>query len=199
MQTILVTGGAGFIGSNFVRLALAEQAGRVVVLDKLTYAGNLANLDEVAGHPRYVFVHGDIADRETVSAVFATHRPTAVLNFAAESHVDRSIDGPATSSAPTSWAPSSCSRRRGATPPSSTRRERERFRFLHVSTDEVYGSLGADRRSSARTPPTPPTRPTPPPRPAPITWCAPTTTPTACRRWSPTARTTTAPTSSPRS
>src|ERR1700741_5562387 len=93
MDVILVTGGAGFIGSNFVRLALERTGARVVVLDKLTYAGNLASLRDVAAHPRFAFVRGDIADRVTVEAVFREHRPTQGVNFAAESPVDRPIDG----------------------------------------------------------------------------------------------------------
>ncbi|HEV2844331.1 MAG TPA: GDP-mannose 4,6-dehydratase, partial [Thermoanaerobaculia bacterium] len=92
METILVTGGAGFIGCNFVRLALAETDSRVVVLDKLTYAGSLENLADVLNHPRLDFVQGDIADRHDVRRLFTERRPTAVVNFAAESHVDRSID-----------------------------------------------------------------------------------------------------------
>ncbi|HVG11005.1 MAG TPA: GDP-mannose 4,6-dehydratase, partial [Thermoanaerobaculia bacterium] len=92
METILITGGAGFIGSNFVRLVLAETAARVVVLDKLTYAGSLESLAGVLNDPRLTFLEGDIADRREVRAIFAGHRPTAVVNFAAESHVDRSID-----------------------------------------------------------------------------------------------------------
>ena len=94
MDSIVVTGGAGFIGSNFVRRVLAETGLRVVVLDKLTYAGSLENLPPVDENPKIVFVRGDIADRETVRSVFAEHSPSAVVNFAAESHVDRSIDGP---------------------------------------------------------------------------------------------------------
>ena len=94
MNTWLVTGGAGFIGSNFVRAALESSDARIVVVDKLTYAGNLQNLAEVSDDPRYAFVQADIADREAVRAIFREHRPTTVVNFAAESHVDRSIDGP---------------------------------------------------------------------------------------------------------
>src|SRR5512142_2136760 len=94
MGTILVTGGAGFIGSNFVRHVLACSDARVVVLDALTYAGNLESLADVASHPRYAFVRGDIADRETVRRVFSEEQPQAVVNFAAETHVDRSIDDP---------------------------------------------------------------------------------------------------------
>ena len=94
MESILVAGGAGFIGSNFVRLALARTDARVVVLDRLTYAGNLASLDDVRSHPRFAFVQGDIADRALVAGLLRQHRPDAVVNLAAETHVDRSIDGP---------------------------------------------------------------------------------------------------------
>src|SRR5262245_36494868 len=94
MDAIVITGGAGFIGSNFVRLALQRTPARLVVLDKLTYAGNLRSLDGVRDDPRCVFVHRDIADRALVDQVYREHRPTCVVNFAAESHVDRSIDGP---------------------------------------------------------------------------------------------------------
>ncbi len=142
MRTLLVTGGAGFIGANFVRHALARNAGRVVVFDKLTYAGNLGNLADVAVDPRFAFVQGDIADREAVRAAFATHRPDAVLNFAAESHVDRSIDSPGdfvrtniTGTFELLEAARHLLSERGEA-------ERAAFRFLHVSTDEVYGSLG---------------------------------------------------------
>src|SRR4051812_26038510 len=94
MGTLLITGGAGFIGSNLVRHALQHTADRIVVLDKLTYAGSLLNLDGPLGDPRVTFVEGDIADAALVARMFADHRPAAVLNLAAETHVDRSIDGP---------------------------------------------------------------------------------------------------------
>src|SRR5688572_14880946 len=94
MATWIVTGGAGFIGSNFVRLALAETDVRVVVADALTYAGNLENLREVAEHPRFAFQRVDIAERAAVEKLVREERPQAILNFAAETHVDRSIDGP---------------------------------------------------------------------------------------------------------
>ena len=142
METILVTGGAGFIGSNFVRLALAELPGRVVVLDKLTYAGNLQSLEDVSGDERYTFVEGDIADRETVAEVYATHRPDAVFNFAAESHVDRSIDDPSAfviTNVVGAFEMLEGARRHHAGLEGAAK---DRFRFLHVSTDEVYGSLG---------------------------------------------------------
>jgi dTDP-glucose 4,6-dehydratase len=151
-ERVLVTGGAGFIGSNFVRDALASGAGRVVVLDKLTYAGNLASLEGLADDPRFHFVRGDIADRGAVDAVFDEHRPTAVVNFAAESHVDRSIDGPAafvqTNVVGTFELLDAAHSHRDALAPS----ERPDFRFLHVSTDEVFGSLGPEGAFSETTP-----------------------------------------------
>ena len=94
MQAIVVTGGAGFIGANLVRLALRETDARVVVVDKLTYAGNRRSLADVEQHPRFVFVQADIGDRPAMEALLREHRPDAVLNLAAETHVDRSIDGP---------------------------------------------------------------------------------------------------------
>src|SRR5580693_4825530 len=94
MATLLITGGAGFIGSNLVRHALDHTADRIVVVDKLTYAGNLLNLEQPLKDPRVTFVHADIADRSEMARVFRDARPDAVLNLAAETHVDRSIDGP---------------------------------------------------------------------------------------------------------
>jgi dTDP-glucose 4,6-dehydratase len=142
METLLITGGAGFIGCNFVRLALAETTGRVVVLDKLTYAGSRENLADVADHPRLAFVEGDIADRAAVRRLFAERRPTAVVNFAAESHVDRSIDDASAfiqTNIVGAFELLDAARRHLAALPAA---ERDGFRFLHVSTDEVYGSLG---------------------------------------------------------
>ena len=142
IETILVTGGAGFIGSCFVRQCIAEQTVRIVNLDKLTYAGNLDSLRSVEDDPRYVFVHGDIADQATVDRVFAEHRPTAVVHFAAESHVDRSIEGPEAfvrTNVQGTFVLLDAARRWLASLPAE---RRETFRFLHVSTDEVYGSLG---------------------------------------------------------
>jgi dTDP-glucose 4,6-dehydratase len=142
MQTWIVTGGAGFIGSNFARIALRSRDVRLVVLDKLTYAGNLASLADVIDDPRLTFVEGDIADRATVQRVFAAHRPDAVLNFAAESHVDRSIDGPhafvQTNIVGTFQLLDAARAHCGAAGGAAA----GRFRFLHVSTDEVYGTLG---------------------------------------------------------
>jgi dTDP-glucose 4,6-dehydratase len=141
-RSILVTGGAGFIGSNFVRHLLASTRARVVVLDKLTYAGNLRSLDDCLSDPRLHFVQADICDRRAVGAVFREHRFDRVVNFAAETHVDRSIDGP-DSFVETNVVGSFelLEVARGAW---REREEAERagFRFLHVSTDEVYGSLG---------------------------------------------------------
>jgi dTDP-glucose 4,6-dehydratase len=141
MRTFLITGGAGFIGSNFVRLALEEPENRVVVLDLLTYAGHQASLAEVSADPRFSFVQGDIADRATVRRSLAQERPQAVINFAAESHVDRSIDDPGVfirTNVVGTFELLEAARHYLADQPA----EREGFRFLHVSTDEVYGSLG---------------------------------------------------------
>jgi len=142
VDTWIVTGGAGFIGSNFTRAALDSTAARIVVLDKLTYAGRLENLAPIATHPRYAFVEADIADRAAVTAVFRAHRPTVVVNLAAESHVDRSIDGP-TAFVQTNIVGTfellEASRQLLSQSDAAARRA---FRFLHVSTDEVYGSLG---------------------------------------------------------
>jgi dTDP-glucose 4,6-dehydratase len=152
MDVWLVTGGAGFIGSNFVRVALARTAARLVVLDKLTYAGNLESLADVAGSPRFHFVRADIADRSAVEQTLREHRPTAILNFAAESHVDRSIDGPAAfvhTNVVGAFTLLEAARRHLAGLDAATR---ARFRFLHVSTDEVYGSLGPTGAFSETTP-----------------------------------------------
>ena len=140
-NTILVTGGCGFIGSNFVLYWLRDEKTPVLNLDKLTYAGNLRNLESISSDARYRFVHGDIGDRELVGKILHEHNPRAIVHFAAESHVDRSILGPddfiqtnivgtfsLLEQARAYWS--------ALAPP-----ERERFRFLHVSTDEVYGSL----------------------------------------------------------
>ena len=151
MPTWLVTGGAGFIGGNFVLEAVARGV-RVVNLDALTYAGNLDTLSSLRDNPGHVFVHGDIGDRALVSRLLAEHQPDAVLNFAAESHVDRSIDGPGAfiqtnvvgtlgllEAVRDYW--------KGLEGPA-----REAFRFLHVSTDEVYGTLGETGKFTETTP-----------------------------------------------
>ncbi len=151
MKNILVTGGAGFIGGNFVQLMLAEADCRIVNLDKLTYAGNLDTLATVMDDPRHVFVEADIGDRERVRGLLAEYQVDAVVNFAAESHVDRSIDGPAAfiqTNVVGTFNLLDCARAYWTGLP----RERKRdFRFLHVSTDEVYGSLGAIGRFTEMT------------------------------------------------
>lgn len=138
---ILVTGGAGFIGSNFVLDWLAAGGEPVVNLDKLTYAGNLRNLASLEGDARHVFVRGDIGDRDLVERLLAEHRVRAVVHFAAESHVDRSIHGPAdfvdTNIVGTFRLLEAVRTHWSGLPPG----ERESFRFLHVSTDEVFGTL----------------------------------------------------------
>jgi dTDP-glucose 4,6-dehydratase len=141
-MTILVTGGAGFIGSNFVLDWLAGSDERVVTLDALTYAGNLENLASLQGDARHVFVKGDIGDRTLVDRLLAEHRPRALVHFAAESHVDRSIHGPGafikTNVEGTFTLLEAARAHWGALAGD----EKVAFRFLHVSTDEVYGSLG---------------------------------------------------------
>ena len=141
-MTILITGGAGFIGSNFVLDWLARSDETVINLDKLTYAGNLANLESLRGDARHVFVQGDIGDFDLVSRLLLEHQPRAVLNFAAESHVDRSIHGPGefiqTNIVGTFSLLEAVRASWGGLPGD----RKAAFRFLHVSTDEVYGSLG---------------------------------------------------------
>ncbi|MEM7479703.1 MAG: dTDP-glucose 4,6-dehydratase [Acidobacteriota bacterium] len=140
MRTMIVTGGAGFIGSNFVRRVLDRTDWRVVVFDDLTYAGNLANLTACEGDARYAFVKGDIAEREAVRRLLTEHSPQAIVNFAAESHVDRSIDDASAfirTNIVGAFELLEATRRHLA-----DAGDAESFRFLHVSTDEVYGSLG---------------------------------------------------------
>jgi dTDP-glucose 4,6-dehydratase len=139
---ILVTGGAGFIGSNFVLDWIAALGEPVVNLDKLTYAGNLANLAGLDGDERHTFVRGDICDAGRLERLFAEHRPRAVVHFAAESHVDRSIHGPAAFVQTNVVGTFELLEAARAHWESLDGAERERFRFLHVSTDEVYGTLG---------------------------------------------------------
>ncbi len=152
MQTLLVTGGAGFIGGNLVHFLLGKEGVRVVNLDALTYAGNLDTLEPVMGHPRHRFVEGDVCDAELVGRLLAEERPAAVLHLAAESHVDRSIDGPAeflrTNVTGTfTLLEAALEHWRGL--PAD---ERDAFRFLHVSTDEVFGSLGPEGAFHEETP-----------------------------------------------
>ena len=158
-DTILVTGGAGFIGSNFILNWMKTNRASVINLDLLTYAGNPANLSTLDGNSRYTFVRGDICDAELVAGLLRTHRPRAVVHFAAESHVDRSIASPEAfirtnvhgsfvllEQAKAYWI--------GLGPS-----DREGFRFLHVSTDEVYGTLSADDPAFCETTPYAPNSP----------------------------------------
>lgn len=141
-DTILVTGGAGFIGGSFVRQSLTEASSRIVNLDALTYAGNLDSLASVRDNPRHEFVHGDICDAALVAELFREHKPRAVVHFAAESHVDRSIDGPGAfiqTNVVGTFTLLDAALKHWRELPAE---QRERFRFVHVSTDEVYGSLG---------------------------------------------------------
>ncbi len=158
-ETILVTGGAGFIGSNFILTWMKAAGTPVVNLDRLTYAGNPANLAALQSDPRYIFVHGDICDPELVATVLKKERPRAIVHFAAESHVDRSIASPEAfirtnvqgtfvllEQARTYWA-------------GLGEADRTAFRFLHVSTDEVYGTLGPDAPAFSETTPYAPNSP----------------------------------------
>jgi dTDP-glucose 4,6-dehydratase len=156
---ILVTGGAGFIGSNFILHWIRQESSCVLNLDKLTYAGNPRNLESVAEHPSYRFQQGDIVDRDLVRGLLQRERPRAIVHFAAESHVDRSIHGPddfvrtnvngtfsLLEETRTYWS-------------SLSEDERKLFRFLHVSTDEVFGSLGANDAAFSETTPYAPNSP----------------------------------------
>jgi dTDP-glucose 4,6-dehydratase len=151
-NALLVAGGAGFIGSNFVRYVLAHSDMQVVVADKLTYAGNIENLADVAGNPRFAFERVDICDRAGVDALYARYKPRWVVNLAAESHVDRSIDGPRafvmTNVIGAFELLDASHRHYGALDAAA----RDAFRHLHVSTDEVYGSLGSVGAFSEETP-----------------------------------------------
>jgi dTDP-glucose 4,6-dehydratase len=141
-ETIVVTGGAGFVGSNFVRTMLARTDWRVLVVDKLTYAGDLLNLRDVESHPRYSFLRGDIGERSMMSSLLDSTRPSAVVNLAAETHVDRSIDGPRNfleANVIGTFELLEATRRFWS---QLAQAERQLFRFVHISTDEVYGSLG---------------------------------------------------------
>ena len=142
MKTLLVTGGAGFIGGNFVLGLLREGGYRIVNLDKLTYAGNLDTLSSVRGDANHIFMQGDIGDKEFVAKLLSEHQPDAIVNFAAESHVDRSIDGPAAfvqTNVVGTLTLLECALAYWRNAPLP---QQDGFRFLHVSTDEVYGSLG---------------------------------------------------------
>jgi dTDP-glucose 4,6-dehydratase len=145
LPSLLVTGGAGFIGSNFVLRHLRDASALAIVnLDALTYAGNPRNLDSLIGDERHTLVHGDILDRDLVMSLLLKHRPQAIVHFAAESHVDRSIVGPGAflrTNIDGTFNLLQCAREFYSTLEGE---EKNRFRFLHVSTDEVYGTLGPD-------------------------------------------------------
>ena len=163
-QSILVTGGAGFIGSNFILQRMQDATASIakasiVNLDQLTYAGNLRNLEGIASDRRYEFVHGDIGDRKLVGQVLEKHRPRAIVHFAAESHVDRSIRGPddfIRTNIDGTFALLEETRAYWSALPEEDRR---RFRFLHVSTDEVFGSLAHDDPPFSETTPYAPNSP----------------------------------------
>jgi len=150
-MSILVTGGAGFIGANFVLDWLAQHEEPVVNLDKLTYAGNVENLASLQGDARHIFVHGDIGDPVLVGGLLTTHRPRAVVNFAAESHVDRSIHGPSEFIQTNIVGTFSLLESVRAYWEGLTDDTKGCFRFLHVSTDEVYGSLRAEAPAFSET------------------------------------------------
>lgn len=156
---ILVTGGAGFIGSNFVLQWCAQHAESVITLDALTYAGNLANLASLEGNAQHRFVCGNICDTELLTRLFTEHRPRAVVHFAAESHVDRSIVGPEAfveTNVVGTFRLLEAARHYWQTLPET---EKAAFRFLHVSTDEVYGTLGPNDPAFSETTPYAPNSP----------------------------------------
>jgi dTDP-glucose 4,6-dehydratase len=156
---ILVTGGAGFIGSNFILQMIKRESSPVLNLDRLTYAGNPRNLESVASHPAYQFQQGDIVDRDLVRGLLQRERPRAIVHFAAESHVDRSIHGPDDFVRTNVNGTFSLLEEARAYWSSLPEDERKAFRFLHVSTDEVYGSLTPDDPAFSETTPYSPNSP----------------------------------------
>src|ERR1022692_1833695 len=158
-KTILVTGGAGFIGSNFILQRMERDSASVVNLDKLTYAGNLRNLETIANERRHEFVHGDIADRGLVRGLLERRKPQAIVHFAAESHVDRSIRGPEEFIRTNVDGTFALLEEVRSYWESLAELERADFRFLHVSTDEVYGSLGPGDAAFSETTPYAPNSP----------------------------------------
>jgi len=158
-NTILVTGGAGFIGSNFILQAMRDGSASILNFDKLTYAGNLRNLESLAGNARYEFVRGDIVDRNLLRQLLAKHQPRAIVHFAAESHVDRSIRGPDDFIRTNVDGTFALLEETRAYWSALADDQRKDFRFLHVSTDEVYGSLGPDDPPFCETTPYAPNSP----------------------------------------
>jgi len=156
---ILITGGAGFIGSNFILHRMRADSASLLNVDKLTYAGNPRNLESIAGNERYHFVQGDIVDRSVIRRALEQHQPRAIVHFAAESHVDRSIRGPddfVHTNINGTFALLEEARAYWCAQPEA---DRAQFRFLHVSTDEVYGSLGPDDPAFSETTPYAPNSP----------------------------------------
>ena len=149
---VLVTGGAGFIGGNFIHHLIADTDAEIANLDLLTYAGNRETLADIESNPRYRFVHGDIADAAVVQQLIEELRPTAIINFAAESHVDRSIDGPGAFIQTNVVGTYTLLDRALAYWRGLEDADQATFRFLHVSTDEVYGSLGETGAFTETTP-----------------------------------------------
>lgn len=181
-NTILVTGGAGFIGSNFILRWMEREVAAVLNLDKLTYAGNLHNLASVAHDRRYEFVEGDIADRSVLRSLFDRRKPRSVVHSAAESHVDRSIRGPEDFIRTNIDGTFALLEETRAYWEKLNAKDRVDFRFLHVSTDEVYGSLGQRILLFPRPLLTLRTVRTLRRRRPPITWCALINTLTICPR-----------------
>ncbi len=159
MKTWLITGGAGFIGSNFVLQQRHDNAARIINLDKLTYAGNLNNLVDLQHHTDHIFKYGDIGDRALVNSLLAQFRPEAVIHFAAESHVDRSIHSPETFIETNVVGTFRLLEEVRHYWEGLPQKEREAFRFLQISTDEVYGSLGPDAPAFTETTPYAPNSP----------------------------------------
>ena len=159
VDTILVTGGAGFIGSNFVLDWIAREADAVINLDKLTYAGNPENLVSLEGNPRHIFIRGDIGDGALMVKLLTEHKPRAVVNFAAESHVDRSIHGPGDFIQTNIVGTFNLLESVRGHFADLDQAGKDRFRFLHVSTDEVYGTLSADDPPFSETNPYEPNSP----------------------------------------
>jgi dTDP-glucose 4,6-dehydratase len=158
-NTILVTGGAGFIGSNFVLQRIAQTGARVVNLDLLTYAGNRRNLDSVENHPCHTFIKGDICDESLVNSLLREHQPYAIVHFAAESHVDRSIAGPSAFMQTNIFGTFALLQQATLYWESLASDAKGAFRFLHVSTDEVYGTLQPEDPAFCETTPYAPNSP----------------------------------------
>jgi dTDP-glucose 4,6-dehydratase len=152
MKTVLVTGGAGFIGSNLVRHIINNADWKVINVDKLTYAGNLESLRDIAENPRYSFEKVDICDKENIARIFSQYRPDAVMHLAAESHVDRSIDGPAEFINTNIFGTYNLLENARSYWQNLESVQKNAFRFLHISTDEVFGSLSSDGYFTEETP-----------------------------------------------